>query len=179
MLLAPLLVGAEPAALTDEAAQKAFEEAVERYQGMEAGDLSPPAGAPMMEAEPMPPAVIEDFDVSVLPVRGPYYGAGRAADETDLEKLKLVVSLENVRLEDALAKVFEKVAEKTGPWDVKWRLKRENQAIMEQHVNLVAESSFGDFVAYLTDRVKNMTGVQLFVTVFDGARVVVVSDTYY
>jgi hypothetical protein len=179
MLLVPFLAGAEPAALTDAAAQQAFEEAVERYQGMDVGTLGRSTQPQEKQAGPVAPPVIKDFDVSVLPARGPHYAAGRRADETDLERLKLVVSLENVRLEDALAKVFEKVAEKTGPWDVKWRLKKENQSIMDQHVNLVAESDFGNFVAYLTERVKNMTGVQLFVTVFDGARVVVVSDTYY
>ena len=71
------------------------------------------------------------------------------------------------------------MAQYSGPWTVKWRLKPENMDLMDERVNLTAESSFGEFVNLLSEPIRNMTGVQLYVNVFQGARMVLVTDTFY
>lgn len=96
-----------------------------------------------------------------------------------LKNVKLAVDADNITLKQILQNIIAQAEPYTGPWEVKWRLKPENQSLLNQKVNLIAEGTFNDFVFHLTDRVRNMTGTQIFVTHFDAARVIIVSDTYY
>lgn|GEM_PF-4449074 len=105
--------------------------------------------------------------------------SGGTPDNVALENIHLVMDVENVTLREVMVKIVSQAAAYTGPWTVKWRLKPEDTDLMSQRVNLTAEADFGEFCSLLTERVKNMTGVQLFVTVFPAARVLMVSDTYY
>jgi hypothetical protein len=96
-----------------------------------------------------------------------------------LQEIRVVVDVENDSLRDIMHKVVGQAARYTGPWQVKWRLKPENAALLDERVNLTAEAKFGDFINLLTERVKNMSGVQLFVTTFNESRIIMVADTYY
>ena len=78
-----------------------------------------------------------------------------------------------------MAGVVRQVVPYTGKWEVRWRLSPDNHFIVNERVNLTAETTFGEFVEFLTDRVNNMTGVQMFVKVFNSSRLIVISDTYY
>lgn len=123
---------------------------------------------------------INDADVLMLsPVATEFYaGTESAVTHQPLSNIGLAIDVENTSLETVINNIVADAAGKTGPWSVKWRLKPENEFIKEQKVNLVAEASFDSFVNLLSERVKNMTGVQLFITVFNGARVIIISDTY-
>lgn len=105
--------------------------------------------------------------------------AGGVPHNVSLEEIRLVLDVDNVTLREVMAKIVEQGAAYSGPWTVKWRLKPENMDLMDERVNLTAEAKFGEFCALLTERVKNMTGVQLFVTAFAGSRILLVTDTYY
>lgn len=97
----------------------------------------------------------------------------------NIEAVNIVVDVENTTLANIMQAIVEQAAAHTGPWTVKWRLKPENAAIADERVNLTAEAPFGQFVDLLTERVRNMTGTNLFVTSFPQARIIMVSDTYY
>lgn len=105
--------------------------------------------------------------------------AGGEPRNVSLEKIQIVLDVSDVTLRDVMAKIVEQAAAYTGPWTVKWRLRPENADIMSERVNLTAEADFGAFCSLLAERVKNMTGTQLFVTAFAGTRVLLVTDTYY
>lgn len=107
----------------------------------------------------------------------PYKGRGSA--HVALEDLQMTLDMENVTLKRVLTSIVERAEEETGPWEVRWRLKPSNNYLMREKVNLTAEATFGQFLEYLVDRVNNMTGIRLFVSVFNGSRIIIISDTYY
>ena len=90
-----------------------------------------------------------------------------------------MLNLENKTLEQVVGHIVEEARDEAGEWEVKWRVSAENNYILNERVNLIAETSLSEFMSYLVDRVNNMTGIQLFVTVFDKSRIIVISDTYY
>ncbi len=96
-----------------------------------------------------------------------------------LQNVKIAVDADNVTLKSIINDIVQQAAEHTGPWHVKWRLKPENTHIPNQRVNLIAEAGFDEFIYHLTERVRNMTGTQIFINNFNTARVIVISDTYY
>lgn len=96
-----------------------------------------------------------------------------------IEDIVVAVNLENKTLEQIVAHIVEQARDDAGDWDVKWRVSAENNYILNERVNLIAETNLSEFMSYLVDRVNNMTGIQLFVTVFDKSRIIVISDTYY
>lgn len=101
------------------------------------------------------------------------------ADVLRLEDAPVALDVENRTLKDVLDVIMNQARPHTGMWDVKWRLSAENKYLMKEQVNLTAETNFGEFVEFLVDRINNMTGVKLFVTVFNQSRIIVISDTYY
>jgi hypothetical protein len=128
------------------------------------------------EGSPMP-ADTAELEEHITPTT--VFVPGGAPQETRLEDIKLVVDVENATLRRVVQDVVAQAAQHTGPWRVKWRLKPENMGLLDEQVNLTAEAPFGAFFALLAERVKNLTGTQLYVTVFGAARVILVTDTYY
>lgn len=96
-----------------------------------------------------------------------------------LNNVRLVLDVEDTTLADVMTKIVEQASAYTGRWTVKWRLKPENQDLLTERVNITAEAPFGEFVALLTERIRNLTGTQIYVTVFQGSRMILVSDTFY
>lgn len=105
--------------------------------------------------------------------------AGGRSKNVALDHVRIVLDVDNITLREVMVKIVEQAAQYTGPWTVKWRLRPENSDLLDERVNLTAEAEFGDFCSLLTERVKNMTGTQLFVTAFAATRVLLVTDTYY
>lgn len=149
------------AAPTEEQARSAFLAARQSYLAVAEGAL--PGTAPVQQAGTTPVAgQSKELNGSLL-----------------LENVKLVMDVEDTTLRSLLVKVVRQAAEYTGPWTVKWRLSPENVDLLDERVNLTAEAPFGEFCNLLTERVKNMTGTQLYVTAFNSSRVILVTDTYY
>ena len=96
-----------------------------------------------------------------------------------LEQSAILLDVENQTLQETFDSVMTQVSTGSGNWQTKWRLGKENSYLLNERINLTAETNFQNFVEYLVDRVNNMTGIQLFVTVFDSSRIIVISDTYY
>lgn len=96
-----------------------------------------------------------------------------------IEDIVVAVDLENKTLEQVVSHILKEAEGQAGKWAVKWRVSPENNYILSERVNLIAETNLSEFMSYLVDRVNNMTGIQLFVTVFDQSRIIVISDTYY
>ncbi len=105
--------------------------------------------------------------------------AGGLPRNVALEDIRIVMDVDNVTLREVMQRIVQQAAAYSGPWTVKWRLRPENMQLLEERVNLTAEADFGEFTSLLAERVKNMTGTQLYVTAFAGSRVLLVADTYY
>ena len=154
--------GIVSAAPTEAEAEAAFRAAREAYRAV---------------AEGAPLSAASDVEEHVTPTT--VFVSGGEPKQVRLEDIKLVLDVENQTLRSVVQNVVAQAAEYTGPWRVKWRLKPENMGLLDEQVNLTAEAPFGEFFALLAERVKNLTGVQLFVTVFSSARVILVTDTFY
>lgn len=176
--LVPLLSMSQTEIISQSEADAALQAAVQTY----AQDKTPAVSGPQASADFNTGDSVQVWHAignsSIPDITHPHYNGGANAADVDLNTLQLRVDLENMTLSNALFNVVNKIGDETGPWQLRWRLKPENINVKEEVVNLIAEASFGEFIAYLSDRVKNMTGIQLFVSVFDGARVIVISDTY-
>lgn len=96
-----------------------------------------------------------------------------------LGDIRLAVDMSNQTLLQIIDEIVAQASVHTGAWHVKWRLRKEHEFLLNEKVNLTAESSFREFIDHLVDRVNNMTGIHLFVTIFETSRVIVISDTYY
>lgn len=96
-----------------------------------------------------------------------------------LGNITMTVNIENESVRQVVDTVVRMASEKAGPWQVKWRLRRQNDFLLSEKVNITAETTFEQFLEYLVDRINNLTGIQLFVTRFDGSRILIISDTYY
>ena len=101
-----------------------------------------------------------------------------AASGVPLGEVSIRIAYENMTIEDIMNQVAGKVAEQSGAWNVQWRLKEENRGIIDRRVNMNAESSFDEFLSHLTGKINNLTGVRLFVKVFEASRVIIISDSF-
>ena len=97
---------------------------------------------------------------------------------TPIGKVRLNVNLENMPLERVMENVIQTVSSKSGQWNIRWRLKNENERLRTERVNINAETDFETFMAYLMERINNTTGVQLYVKVFEGSRLIIIADNY-
>ncbi|MCP5405046.1 MAG: hypothetical protein H6922_02345 [Pseudomonadaceae bacterium] len=170
LLVAALLCapawGEAVVAPSDAEAEAAFKQAQEQFKAMAAGTGVEDAPA----AEAYEVAVFSDPDKQFHP--------GGKPENVALGHVKLVIDVEDSSLREVVNEIVGQAADYTGPWTVKWRLKPENMAIADERVNLTAEAGFEQFVALLTEKVRNMTGVHLFMTAYEQARVILITDTY-
>lgn len=120
------------------------------------------------------------LDVSIVPEHAKTVDYNRPmAGYVPLGDIQLAVDMNNKSLREIIDEIVMQASQHTGDWQVKWRLRKEHDFLLDEKVNLTAESSFREFVDHLVDRVANMTGIRLFVTIFDTSRVIIISDTYY
>lgn len=96
----------------------------------------------------------------------------------NIEDVQVFIDKENIKLSEAISEIVKLTEAHAGHWDVKWRLSHDNREIKDQLVNLTAEATFSEFMDYLLERIRNMTGVSLFVKKFETSRVIVISDVY-
>lgn len=178
--------------LSDDTLQKAFEQALTSFgQDTTAPATPTPIAAPVQQGNQMPGQVPTVGGAASAPItRMPQPNnlpatAGIAiaassvsANPIPIGQVRLNVALENMPLEQVMENVMGKVSERTGKWDIRWRLNNENQRIRNERININAETDFEDFMAYLMERVNNMTGIQLFVKVFEGSRLIIIADNY-
>lgn len=160
-------VPAEMVAPTEQDAARQYEQARESFKAMAAGT-------------PLPEGVMEgEYQVSVFSDATKQFHPGSDdVKNVALGHIHVTVDVEDVTLRDVVNEIVGQAAQHSGAWTVKWRLKPENAAIPDEKVNLTAESNFDDFVARLTERVRNMTGVGLYVTAYEGARVILITDSF-
>ncbi|MFN7162977.1 MAG: hypothetical protein ACK5VJ_00430 [Pseudomonadota bacterium] len=107
------------------------------------------------------------------------FNAGSARARTDLMDLrdyKVVLHADNLTLPAMLGQIIERAEPFTGPWQVRWRLKPENEDLLTERFSLDAETTFSEFVGYLAQYLVNDRGVKLTFSLFDRERVVLVSD---
>lgn len=161
---------ARPAAgVSDAEADADFAAAQARYKAMAAGTVSDSSLLPRGG----------QYEVAVFSDPDKQFHPGGMSQNVALDSIKLVVDVENESLRDIVNDVVGQAAEHTGEWTVKWRLKPENTDLPDERVNLTAEAPFGQFVNLLSERVRNLTGVQLYMTAYAESRVILITDTYY
>ncbi|MFZ2587653.1 MAG: hypothetical protein WAZ18_06025 [Alphaproteobacteria bacterium] len=150
---------------TEAEAEQQFLQAQEQFKAMAAGTVISNTG-------PYEVAVFSD------PTKQ-FHAGSDDIKNVALGNIHVTIDVEDTSLRDVVNEIVSQAAEHSGAWTVKWRLKPENSSIPDEKVNLTAESNFDDFVARLTERVRNLTGVGLYITAFEGSRVILVTDSFY
>jgi hypothetical protein len=117
-------------------------------------------------------------DTFIDPTQQLVPGADKPENLT-IGEVPIQVDLENKSFKEVVTAIVQQAADHTGTWTVKWRLKPENIGLLDERVNLTAEAKFEDFINILTERIRNMNGIQLYFKTFEQARVVMITDTYY
>ena len=145
------------------------EQAEEAYQAARKSFMAVASGGPD----------VKPGDVVQKPEGAQDLVAGGKPQNIALENIRIVLDVDNISLREMMTKIVTQAAAYTGPWTVKWRMRPENMDLLDDRVNLTAEANFGEFCNLLTERVKNMSGVQLFITAFPSSRVLMIADTYY
>lgn len=185
MLLSAPVAGAQNALMSEDEALKNFKEAAKLYR-QDAGSMEEPlldddetsSETTSDESDLMEP--MEDEGISTIDQNEIDAYDYKLEDEyAPVEDIVVNIDLENKTLEEVVTHIIDQAADQAGEWKVKWRVSPQNNYILNERVNLIAETNLSEFMSYLVDRVNNMTGIQLFVTVFDKSRIIVISDTYY
>jgi hypothetical protein len=116
--------------------------------------------------------------VAILPDEQSYFEMrGDATRYAPLESVRLALDMQNVTLKQAVDQIVQGAASKVGPWSVRWQLAEENRYLLDELMNITAETTFDEFLAYMTEKVVNMSGVKLSTKVFNIGRVIVISDS--
>ena len=117
--------------------------------------------------------------VAVLPDEETYFNM--RGDDTryqPLQDVRVALDMENVTIKQAVDSIIAGAAPKAGPWKVRWQLAEENRYLLDELMNITAETTVDEFLAFMTEKVVNMSGVKLNTKVFNIGRVIVISDTY-
>ena len=144
----------------------------------DAAPVGRPALMPVPDVAPRM-SVTTHQQVAILPDEQKYFEMkGDATRYEPLETIRLALDMQNVTIKQAVDQILAQSASKTGPWQVRWQLAEENRYLLSELVNITAETTFDEFLAYLAEKVVNMSGVKLNTKVFNIGRVIVISDTY-
>ncbi len=174
----PTVEPVAPVATPDTA--KPVEKAADPTPANTQAEVSPTAPtAPETPPAVTPPAALGD--VNIISDRAATFHrdqADQSATYVPLEKVRVNINMEQKTVSEVIEAIIKQAEPRTGPWQVRWRLRPENDFLQKEVVNLTAETSLEDFMNYLVENIVNMTGVKLFVKVFEVSRVIVISDTY-
>ncbi len=117
------------------------------------------------------------FHVNLTPEEARIYHADGIIENLPLGRVLLAIDVEQMTIEDIVNLIMREAAPASGPWQVRWRLKPENSFILDEKVNLTAETTMNQFLGYMVEHINNLTGVKLFVTQFEQSRLIILSDT--
>ena len=99
------------------------------------------------------------------------------AEWVDLEDAPITLHVEDEKFEDLILRAINNAAIHSGPWNLKWKLKKENENLLYTKFSLDAETKFGQFINNVKAYVINYNGVRLYFRVFKEKRVLIVSDS--
>ena len=94
-----------------------------------------------------------------------------------LDDSKITLHVEDEKFEDLMLRAVNHAAINAGPWQLKWKLKKENEILLFTKFSLDAETTFGEFIANVRQYIVNYNGVRLNFRVFKEKRVLIVSDS--
>lgn len=103
-------------------------------------------------------------------------GAAGRRPRLDLRKYRVVMHADDLTLQQMMEQVINQAAPFTGRWTVKWKVSGENTDILAERFSLDAETTFDNFVNYLSQYMVNERGVKMSFSLFDTERIIVISD---
>lgn len=102
--------------------------------------------------------------------------AGGAGDPKVLKAATVVAHVENTKLHDILENLLKDIAPKVGEWKISWQLSDSFAFVPDEKWTVAVESSFGEFLDFVVNRVQQTHGAHLRVDLFDQNRLIVIRD---
>lgn len=99
-----------------------------------------------------------------------------ATQWVDIKDVRVVMHADNRTIEQLMNDVLAQVRPHTGPWQLQWRLKKDNLDILDEPFSLNTETTFGELVNYLSDFMINYRGIRLKFEMFNAERILVITD---
>jgi hypothetical protein len=93
-----------------------------------------------------------------------------------LKDYHVVVHEDGTKLRDIMKKVMTKAEPFVGPWQVKWKLKKENADVLNERFSLDAETTFVAFADYISDFLRRYRGFSIDFRIFEEERILVITD---
>ena len=93
-----------------------------------------------------------------------------------LKDYNVVVHEDNTKLRNIMKNIMTKAEPFVGPWQVKWKLKRENSDVVNERFSLDAETTFASFADYISDFLRKYRGFPIEFKIFEEERILVITD---
>jgi hypothetical protein len=94
----------------------------------------------------------------------------------DIKDVRVVLHADDRTMEELFNDLLVQVRPYTGPWQVQWRLKKDNLDILDEPFSLNTETTFGELVNYMADFMVNYRGIRLKFEMFNAERILVITD---
>lgn len=94
----------------------------------------------------------------------------------DIKDVRVVMHADNRSIDELMNDVLTQVKPYAGPWQLQWRLKKDNLDILDEPFSLNTETTFGELVNYIADFMVNYRGVRLKFEMFNAERILVITD---
>lgn len=94
-----------------------------------------------------------------------------------LEEAPISLHVEDQKFEGLILRAVNNAAVHSGPWNLKWKLKKENENLLHTKFSLDVETDFGTFITDVKRYILNYNGVVLYFRVFKEKRILIVSDS--
>ena len=96
----------------------------------------------------------------------------------DIRDARINVHVQNSPFKKMVEDIIERIEPRVGPWEVQWKLTRENRDLLKQHFSLNTETTFNKFINSVASYILNLRGIELNFELFEKKRVLIISDVF-
>lgn len=94
----------------------------------------------------------------------------------DIKNVRVIMHADNRNLDQLMTDLLAQVRPYSGPWQLQWRLKKDNLDLLDDPFSLNTETTFGELVNYLSDFMVNYRGIRLKFEMYNAERILVITD---
>ena len=96
----------------------------------------------------------------------------------EIRDARVNVHVQNSPFKKMIEDIIERIEPRVGPWEVQWKLTRENRDLLKERFSLNTETTFNKFINNVASYILNLRGIELNFELFETKRVLIVSDVF-